>query len=216
MWLIFTITTADNLTFFHCKRFEFTCDVKSFLDINSNHSLSPSPLAWFSCKQRYFHFTMTKMPRRPPCRPYLLPSIDFNTENIGFLPPSSQPIVRCARTIWAAINSGHHPSPSQSSPFESTSSVRWHRCCCQPNSSSSLPHLPTLFDRPEIAVNAVGEEKMVSATKCNWYVVSVWWMLMLYLTRSRTQHRCCCQPDSGWINTSLTSTFWLPWNCRKR
>ena len=44
MWLIFTITTADNLTFFHCKRFEFTCDVKSFLDTNSNHSLSPSPL----------------------------------------------------------------------------------------------------------------------------------------------------------------------------
>jgi hypothetical protein len=109
MWLIFTITTADNLTFFHCKRFEFTCDVKSFLDKNSNHSLSPSPLAWFSCKQRYFHFTMTKMPRRPPCRPYLLPSIDFNAENIGFLPPSSQPIVRCARTIWAAIKFG--PSP---------------------------------------------------------------------------------------------------------
>jgi hypothetical protein len=27
--------------------------------------------------------------------------------------------------------------------------------------------IPTLFDRPEIAVNAVGEEKMVSATKCN-------------------------------------------------
>ena len=31
---------------------------------------------------------MTKMPRRPPCRLYLLPSIDFNAENIGFLPPS--------------------------------------------------------------------------------------------------------------------------------
>ena len=143
MWLIFTITTADNLTFFHCKRFEFTCDVKSFLDKNSNHSLSPSPLAWFSCKQRYFHFTMTKMPRRPPCRPYLLPSIDFNAENIGFLPPSSQPIVRCTCTIWAVINLEPSPSsPSQSSWPWINEFARWHRCCCQPDSSSSHPNLP--------------------------------------------------------------------------
>jgi hypothetical protein len=26
--------------------------------------------------------------------------------------------------------------------FESTSSTRWHRCCCQPDSSSSHPNLP--------------------------------------------------------------------------
>ena len=120
MWLIFTINTADNLTFFHCKRFEFTCDVKSFLDKNSNHCLSPFS-SCLICVQTTFIFISPwqKCPddhhvghiSSPPSISTLKTTASFHphlSPSSSAPAPSEQP-----------SSSGHHPLPSNHLAFGS-------------------------------------------------------------------------------------------------
>ena len=200
--LIFTFTTADNSHFSLRQWFEFTCDVKSFSDKNSNHCLSPLSLLLLldlRANDVHFYFTMTKMPRQPPCRPYLLPSIDFNAENTGFLPPSSQPIVCCTRTIWAAIKFG--PSPVAFA----TVSVRIHKFReMAPLLLSTRQQLQPPKHPPYSSIVLKSQVTPLKKQKgeCNWYIVFVFLIFnVVPHPLVRTQH----STDAGVNSTAAPS-----------
>ena len=152
------------------------------------------------------HFTMTKTPRRPLWRPHLLPFTNFNAENTCFLPPSSLPIVRYTRTIWAAIKLGPSPVAFATVSFESTSSARWHRyavvnlLAAQATQTSPI-HTITL----KLQVTLLEKMKWwVGLTRCVWFLN----VDAVSFTHSRTQHQCCCQSDSRYIHQSIARTLW--------
>ena len=138
---LFSIADKQHIHI-HTVGFEFTCDVKSFLDKNSNRSfLSLFPP--LSCLLCHFHFTMTKTPRRPRWLPYLPPPPLISTQKTtaSFRPPLGPSSAESAPSEQPTI-SDHHHCAFQPPRVRINEFARWHRCCCQPDSSFSHPNLP--------------------------------------------------------------------------
>jgi hypothetical protein len=139
--------------------------------------------------------SMLKTPAsfRPPFRPPLSPSSAASS-------PSEEP-----------SSSGHHPLSSNHLAFKSTSSARWRRCFCQPDSSSSHPNLPSTH-RSSLGLQGMPLENQNG--KCNWCVVSVFLMLMLYPTTHVHSADAAVNMTAA-PSTRASSAFWWASNQRK-